>query len=308
MSFYGDNVRMFFARVIKGIIQNDEGDDLIQIRIIGLHSEDVPEKDLPFAKCMLPTTEGGTSGLSKIPQIMPGALVFGIFLDGELSQIPMVIGVLNHEGLPSTTQDKQSKKSNPGISLSADKVTEGIFLDSKLESLFDGGKADFEVRMVICMAFLRNAGLPTRSCAAVVGNLAGESTLKENARKEDAIENSYGLAQWNKDVGRFQMLEKFAAKRNRNWDDFFTQLEFLVIDMKKNAAHKVWNHMVDPARTVDFKGGENEANGTWYFIKIYEVADYTPAKLKQREDYAQQAFDLYNNSLRKTAEYKSTTQ
>ena len=91
------------------------------------------------------------------------------------------------------------------------------------------------------------------------------------------------------------MLEKFAAKRNRNWDDFFTQLEFLVIDMKKNAAHKVWNHMVDPARTVDFKGGENESNGTWYFIKIYEVADYTPAKLKQREDYAQQAFDLYNN-------------
>ena len=66
-NFYGDNSRWWLGRVIKGV--DDEGDLSCQVRIFGIHSDNIPDKDLPFAKCVIPTTEGGVSGIGKIPQL-----------------------------------------------------------------------------------------------------------------------------------------------------------------------------------------------------------------------------------------------
>lgn len=93
-NFYGDNTRWFIGVVVNhtppiGL----EG--RVQIRINGIHSpstDDVPQRDLPWAQVTLPATEEGTSGLGKIPKIMTGAQVFGIFVDGVASQVPLVLG------------------------------------------------------------------------------------------------------------------------------------------------------------------------------------------------------------------------
>ena len=71
--YYGDNVRWFIATVIDASPPfGFEG--RVKIRIHGLHSEEtylLPQQDLPWAQCVLPTTEGGVSGIGKSPKIQP---------------------------------------------------------------------------------------------------------------------------------------------------------------------------------------------------------------------------------------------
>ncbi len=96
MNFYGDQTRWFVARVVDW---EDDYKGRVKIRVLGLHSESINDEDLPWAKCVLPTTEGGTSGIGKIPQVLNGAFVFGMFLDGKDSQLPLIFGSLpKYEG------------------------------------------------------------------------------------------------------------------------------------------------------------------------------------------------------------------
>ena len=75
--YYGDNIRWFVGRIISGQDPDEAG--RFQVRIYGIHSEEVENKYLPWAETMLPTTEGGVSGVGKIPQLKNSALVFGFF-------------------------------------------------------------------------------------------------------------------------------------------------------------------------------------------------------------------------------------
>lgn len=106
--YYGDNIRWFIATVIDA--RPSPGQDLegrVRVRIHGTMSpstKDIPEDDLPWAQVLLPTTEGGTSGLGATPRLEAGTLVFGFFMDGQASQIPMVLGSLPKFEYPTPVQ------------------------------------------------------------------------------------------------------------------------------------------------------------------------------------------------------------
>lgn len=106
--FYGDDPRWFMATVIDARPPEGEGlEGYVRVRIHGVHSPslaDIPESDLPWAQVLIPTTEGGTSGLGSTPRLEAGALVFGIFMDGKYSQVPIVIGSLPHITTPTPIQ------------------------------------------------------------------------------------------------------------------------------------------------------------------------------------------------------------
>lgn len=92
--FYGDTTRWFI-----GIVEdNNDPEQLgrVRVRIFGLHSpyyEHIAVEDLPWASVLMPSTEGGISGTGRSPNgIQPGAYVFGIFLDGKISQNPLIFG------------------------------------------------------------------------------------------------------------------------------------------------------------------------------------------------------------------------
>jgi len=125
--YYGDNIRWFIATVIDASPPlGFEG--RVKIRVHGLHSHEtylLPQQDLPWAQCVLPTTEGGISGIGKSPKIQPNSLVFGMFMDGRHSQTPIILGSLPHIELPTITQTKQTQ--------------EDIGDDSKPENLFSSG-------------------------------------------------------------------------------------------------------------------------------------------------------------------------
>ena len=91
--YYGDQTRWFIGEVTS--ISDPKQLARIQVRIYGIHSDnkvDIPDENLPYAQVVAPITEGGTNGLGNPLGIQVGALVFGIFLDGKDSQLPLVLG------------------------------------------------------------------------------------------------------------------------------------------------------------------------------------------------------------------------
>ena len=90
----------FIARVAPTSAQEEQlvdGKGLsnrYKIRVCGLHDNeaDIPDKELPYACAILPTTSGaGGANYAQSTVIQQGDMVFGFFLDDE-EQIPMILG------------------------------------------------------------------------------------------------------------------------------------------------------------------------------------------------------------------------
>lgn len=99
IDFYGDQVRWFI-----GIVVNVKDDPLkigrAQVRVFGIHdnTEDIKPEHLPWAQVVVPITQGIHEGKGQNLGLLVGTQVFGIFLDGQNSQLPMIIGSVPKEG------------------------------------------------------------------------------------------------------------------------------------------------------------------------------------------------------------------
>ena len=109
MNFYGDNFRWFIGKVV------DLGDPTtmgrIKVRVIGVHGDSIKDEDLPWAQTIVPINEGGTKELGNALGIQVDARVFGIFMDGKDSQMPLVLG-----SMPKYEDDSKSNRSTPRLS------------------------------------------------------------------------------------------------------------------------------------------------------------------------------------------------
>lgn len=88
--YYGDETRWFVGTVVS--INDPIQLGRVKVRIMGIHSSEILDDHLPWAQTILPITEGGTAGLGIHTGIQLKARVFGIFLDGKNSQLPLVLG------------------------------------------------------------------------------------------------------------------------------------------------------------------------------------------------------------------------
>jgi hypothetical protein len=116
-SFYGDATRWFIGTVINN--QDPLHLRRCQVRIHGIHPTDhtlVENADLPWATVIAPTTSGGTSGIGAAPALLAGAQVFGLFMDGKMSQLPLIVGSIPHIVVPSEQQEQNyqaAQRDNP---------------------------------------------------------------------------------------------------------------------------------------------------------------------------------------------------
>ena len=96
VDFYGDQVRWFVGEVV-----NVKDDPLqlgrAQVRAFGVY-DDIEDADLPWAQIVVPITQGIHEGKGQNLGLLVGTQVFGIFLDGQNSQLPMVIGSIPKDG------------------------------------------------------------------------------------------------------------------------------------------------------------------------------------------------------------------
>ena len=257
--YYGDTTRWFIATVVSSTPPTGyEG--RVKIRIHGLHSaatEDIPEYALPWAQCVVPTTEGGVSGIGKMPKILPSALVFGMFMDGASSQVPIVLGSLPTIERPSPVQLQSVKDTE---------VRKKAVLASKLKEIRDTDPINNQQtgvnfietkkqRKEYTFQYFLNAGYTYNQSRGITENL---SKLKfiSGFRGSDKKTGAFGLAEWKNQ--RFINLKSFSSL----YKNFSTQLDF--IQWELNGTFRSAN--IRLLNTDKFGGGD----GSMYiFAKHY---------------------------------------
>jgi len=295
-NFYGDNFRWFIARVIDNMDPDRLG--RVQVQIRGIHSTDQQEilqSSLPWASTVLPTTEGGTSGIGKIPKLLPGALVFGIFLDGKTSQLPLVIGHLNQEESPTLQQKRRGalNQNSPNLNLGANSGVDGAIIRNDIKNLDLDDNYTIAQRRLGAMIFFTDNGYTPAQAAGIVGNLEGESNFNTTVVSTSENESSQGIAQWNPDVGRLQELKEFAANRlSSDWRKFSVQLQFVKYELENYSYFQ--NALLKNA--TKFTGGKDNKNATWIFLRYYENPLITPTLIKKREGFATTAYNQFTDN------------
>ena len=297
-NFYGDNFRWFIARVIDNMDPDRLG--RVQVQIRGIHSNDQQEilqSSLPWASTVLPTTEGGTSGIGKIPKLLPGALVFGIFLDGKTSQLPLVIGHLNQEESPTLQQKRRGalNQNSPNLNLGANSGVDGTIIRNDIKNLDSDDNDNYNIaqRRLGAMLFFTDNGYTPAQAAGIVGNLEGESNFSTTVVSKEENESSQGIAQWNPDAGRLQELKEFAANRlSSDWRKFSVQLQFVKYELENYSYFQ--NALLKNA--TKFTGGKDNKNATWIFLRYYENPLITPTKIKRREGFAKTAYNQFTDN------------
>jgi len=281
MKYYGDNSRWFMGTVVN--INDPLELGRIKVRIYGVHTHNTSEienGDLPWAQVVVPVTEGGSSGIGTNIGIKVQAQVYGVFLDGRDSQLPLVLGSVPRYERPVSTQNLDTASSVPDQAQHDEKVyyppgigpinntsvddryLVGADNNEKAFNFFltkEGGSFEPHVVCGILGNFFvesaaeqnkKQINPQARSNRAIVNPLDLDSIEKSN---QDGIENSFGIAQWNSAAGadfRYQALVQFAAERNMQWTDLYAQLLFTVKELNDKKGYYRLNEL-KRAKTIE---------------------------------------------------------
>ena len=227
--FYGDDYRWFFGTIINA--QPPAGlEGRVKIRINGVHNpeiSEIPEKDLPWAQVLVPSTEGGISGYGRIPQMLAGSFVFGVFLDGVSSQIPLVLGSLPRTEFPTRTQTGRVSDRERSIRFQNCVTNELLNDDLRTTST--------QLRRQQSMKFFLDNGYSLIHAAAITGGLQGVSAFE--TYNEDEDDTLIGIAAWNRSnvVGsRFNGLLSFSQSFQPivDWRLYSTQLQYVLFELR----------------------------------------------------------------------------
>lgn len=232
--FYGDTMRWFIGTVVR-----NTGDPLelgrLKVRIVGIHDNpEIDDADLPWASVVLPTTEVGMT-YGRGVRIGVGNQVFGIFLDGQQSQQPLVIGSIPHTLVPTETQIRQAAErggtfdedyarefENGGAEASERILSEGNFAGSnKIEQAFNWFISDV------------GGGYTAEQSAGIVGNLMAESgnfadDVISTQRRGDSGQ-AHGIAQWH--PPRWNPFLDWCRRNNQDPYTLASQLRWVTLEL-----------------------------------------------------------------------------
>ena len=217
-NYYGDDHRWFIGTVSSTADPLQLG--RVQVRIIGVHSprmEDIPSLKLPWANVLTPSTEGGVSGIGKMPQLQLGAKVVGFFLDGKQSQQPFVLGSFHSIEDPSP-QQLAVLTGRSDINLGEKTTQASLFGATPAEKAFN---------------FFNAVGFTPEQTCGIKGNLAAESGPSLNPKSSDGGE--YGVARWGTTEtagNRFANLKFFSGQRGLDYTALNTQLQFIAYELR----------------------------------------------------------------------------
>jgi len=237
--YYGDETRWFIGRVIS--VNDPLKLGRVQVRIYGIHPEstgDVSTGDLPWASVSVPITEGGSSGIGTVVGLKPMAQVFGIFLDGKNSQLPLVIGSIpkfesDDERIKNTgtTVGDQNESYDQGNS----PTKKNTIPKSNIDEVFLEGGTNAEK----AYNFFLRLKYPSHVCAGIVGNLLIESGPDDiDPTKGSTVpgEGSWGIAQWNPSAAagdRLSNLRAYCSNANLPEDSLYGQLSFIRYELEE---------------------------------------------------------------------------
>ena len=272
---YGDNYRWFVGTVVNA--HPPPGlEGRVKVRINGVHSPStnaIPERDLPWAQVLIPTTEHGVSGYGRVPQLNAGAYVFGCFLDGISSQLPLVLGSLPRTELPTSIQQGKIVDVDNAFSSKNQRFQNVVATTLKDD---EKASADIELRRKQGVKFFLDNGYTLLHAAAIVGSLEQISSLLTF----DYDEVFTGIAKWRKSstIGsRYSGLLNFSSAfmPRVDWRLYSVQLQFVLYELR-NRYSRVNGALLS---TTDMKSASEVV------MKRYLRST------KSSEDAAQRAYD-----------------
>lgn len=258
--FYGDSGRWWIGKVAK--VDGDPSRTArVKVKIFGLHEDKslkIPD-DLPWAQVIVPVTEGGGSGIGNNGiGIQPQSLVFGMFLDGKNSQMPLVFGSIpTNENFHQDLVNNQTISEDPrsrfgGYSKEQYRTTKGYLTSDPRHSTslnFElAGSSNIE-RAFNWFLSEDGGGYTDAQACGLIGNFwveSGNAGIPNdiNPRAENKTnEASRGIAQWNpinkgqaRDYvhpqSRLAGLQRFAAGTGMNWLTLSAQLLWVTRELE----------------------------------------------------------------------------
>lgn len=210
--FYGDETRWWVGIVES--VDDPIRQGRVRVRIYGIHSasaEDIPNSALPWAQVVAPVTQGGTSGINGTPVgIQPYAQVFGIFLDGRHSQLPLVLGSIPRvDGIkPDMSGVIEAPAGGRGVITptpgtppvdTGGTTTHGGKSSYDRVTLSGGGNVEKAYNFLEAV-FRSDLKLPNSKelSAGFVGNFIVESNVTPEIVNQ-SVGGAYGIAQWRGD-------------------------------------------------------------------------------------------------------------
>lgn len=258
--YYGDQHRWFVGTVVNS--NPPPGyEGRVRIRIQGVHNlytGDVKESDLPWAQVLIPATEGGISGLGRIPQLTAGSFVFGVFLDGKTSQLPLVLGSFPRVELPTVVQTKANQGAD-SFNYNQEKLINVVI--SQLDNDTQRSGSVDQRRSQAIKFFIENGYRPLHA-ACITGSLEAISKFVTYEQEEDSLRQ--GIAHWElKKNGRLNNLKTFSQfyEPKSSWKNFSVQLQFVVYELK--TTQRLAN--IKLLRSDNFEDGTNAI--TKYYLK-----------------------------------------
>ena len=228
--FYGDATRWFVGTVVDGSPPPGfEGS--VQIRIHGIHSNDtndIPQADLPWAMAVVPSTEPGVSGLGGACRLLPGAQVFGIFMDGHHSQTPLIIGSIAKTEYPTTVQaiGRDDVATNRFAYAIRQQQSEAVSPTPVTDNTNFNGN---DLGEISTMFFIDN-GYTVEQAAGISGTIFAVSQFNPT----QTAMGGYGLMGWIQGSTRHNELKQFARSINvyGSWDNMDMQLLFILRELR----------------------------------------------------------------------------
>lgn len=264
MEFYGDETRWFIGVVVDNV--DPLKLDRVKVRIHGLHeNNEIPTEDLPWAQVNLPVTEDGSSGLGGNSQLKNRAQVFGVFLDGKNSQLPLVLGSI------------------PKIEREINDLAEPVMFpkltgNTNIEKAFnffispEGGSFTME----------QTCGMIGNFCVESGANM-NNGDINPNIKSAFQNENSFGIAQWNPAAAagnRFGELVKFSASIGMSHTTIDAQLRFVKHELET----------IPYLGIGQLRGADTVIDATKVFQDKYERPNKKFAHTEQRIAFAQETF------------------
>ena len=312
--FYGDTTRWFIGVVVDNV--DPLRLDRVRVRIHGIHGADtsmIDTPDLPWAQVAIPVTEGGSSGIGANSQLKVRAQVFGIFLDGQNSQLPLVLGSVPKietqknevsDGVRINTVQENAPSNIQSVAVTQntlanlDNELEGVTNIEKIFNFFiseKGGPFSEEQCSAMVGHFIQEAGR-TRSGDIKIDALSGTDKL---TLADGTVVQGFGIAQWNPqakggyDKSRLAELINFSTLRKLDYKSLFAQVNFVKHELnttERSAKSKLLACKTVEQATKAFDYYERPAG--------FKYNPYKPSKsIDRRLKYAREIYAKFKTQL-----------
>jgi hypothetical protein len=276
IEYYGDQNRWFIGTVI------DINDPLelgrVKVRIFGVHTSNtihISLGDLPWAQVVSPITEGGSSGIGANTGIKPMAQVFGVFLDGKNSQLPLIVGSIpKYEPIDHAIPESNYVQQKNNSYANASRAVMNAALAKEIDDKNLIGKDNKERAYNFFISDLIPNPFEPHQAAGILGNMIVESRTGNdiNPAALNKGEGSFGICQWNPGSGkpsRYAQLVNFANSNKMPIDSLYCQLQFVM--------HELYKHGY--LGLEDLRAAEDVETAASVFEKKFEIpAEGTSAK------------------------------